>query len=132
VVAGLIYAGFMATLTFATSPWQIYALTVPAAAGAAALLSMPLTYFQDLFPGRPGLGTSFNPINSFLGNGHGMARRRDGACRHFRPCATLKTPRGRDLTQHEALDSPLVWINPVFEGLREPCRKRKPISPSSQ
>jgi hypothetical protein len=42
-------------LTFATAPWQIYALTVPAATGAAALLSMPLTYFQDLFPGRPGL-----------------------------------------------------------------------------
>ncbi|TBY50138.1 MFS transporter [Rhizobium leguminosarum] len=68
-IAGLIYAGFLAALTFATSPWQIYALTVPAAAGAAALLSMLLTYFQDLFPGRPGLGTSFNPINSFLGNG---------------------------------------------------------------
>ncbi|CAN7616739.1 MFS transporter [Pararhizobium sp. LjRoot255] len=69
IVAGLVYAGFMAALSFATAPWQIYALIMPAAAGAAALLSMPLTYFQDLFPGRPGLGTSFNPINSFLGNG---------------------------------------------------------------
>lgn len=68
-IAGVIYAGFMAALTFATAPWQIYALTVPAAGGAAALLSMPLTYFQDLFPGRPGLGTSFNPINSFMANG---------------------------------------------------------------
>lgn len=68
-IGGLLYATFMAALTFATAPWQIYALTIPAAAGAAALLSMPLTYFQDLFPGRPGLGTSFNPINSFLGNG---------------------------------------------------------------
>ncbi|MBB6219383.1 hypothetical protein [Rhizobium leguminosarum] len=102
VIAGVIYAGFMAALTFATAPWQIYALTVPAAAGAAALLSMPLTYFQDLFPGRPGLGTSFNPINSFSGQridgdslrhrrarlrlfGHGMARRRHGAGRYFRP-----------------------------------------------
>ena len=69
VIAGLIYAGFMVALAFATTTWQIYALTIPAAAGAAALLSMPLTYFQDLFPDRPGLGTSFNPINSFLGNG---------------------------------------------------------------
>jgi predicted MFS family arabinose efflux permease len=69
IVAGLIYAGFMVALAFATTPWQIYTLTIPAAAGAAALLSMPLTYFQDLFPGRPGLGTSFNPINSFVGNG---------------------------------------------------------------
>lgn len=68
-IGGLLYAAFMVALTSATSPWQLYALTIPAAAGAAALLSMPLTYFQDLFPGRPGLGTSFNPINSFLGNG---------------------------------------------------------------
>jgi SET family sugar efflux transporter-like MFS transporter len=68
-VAAILYAGFMAALTFATESWQIYALTVPAAAGASALLSMPLTYFQELFPGRPGLGTAFNPINSFVGNG---------------------------------------------------------------
>ncbi|MBB4571766.1 hypothetical protein [Rhizobium leucaenae] len=26
---------------------------------------MPLTYFQDLFSGRPVLGTSVNPINSW-------------------------------------------------------------------
>lgn len=69
VIAGLIYAGFMAALSLATAPWQIYTLTTLAAAGAAALLSMPLTYFQDLFPGRPGLGTSFNPINTFVGSG---------------------------------------------------------------
>jgi MFS transporter, SET family, sugar efflux transporter len=65
---GLIYCAYMAALTFASATWQIYVLTVPGAAGAAALLSMPLTYFQDLFPGRPGLGTSLYPINAFLGN----------------------------------------------------------------
>jgi MFS transporter, SET family, sugar efflux transporter len=66
--AGLTYGAYMAALTFASATWQIYALTVPGAAGAAALLSMPLSYFQDLFPGRPGLGTSLYPINAFLGN----------------------------------------------------------------
>jgi MFS transporter, SET family, sugar efflux transporter len=65
---GLIYCAYMAALTFASATWQVYALTVPGAAGAAALLSMPLSYFQDLFPGRPGLGTSLYPINAFLGN----------------------------------------------------------------
>jgi MFS transporter, SET family, sugar efflux transporter len=65
---GLIYGGYMAALTFAAATWQIYFLTIPGAAGAAALLSMPLSYFQDLFPGRPGLGTSLYPINAFLGN----------------------------------------------------------------
>lgn len=66
--AGLIYAAYMAGLSLATATWQIYALIIPGAAGAAALLSMPLSYFQDLFPGRPGLGTSLYPINAFLGN----------------------------------------------------------------
>lgn len=69
VTAGLVYGCYMAALSLATAPWQIYLLTLPAAAGAAALLSMPLTYFQELFPERPGLGTALNPINSCLANG---------------------------------------------------------------
>jgi MFS family permease len=69
ISAGILYGAYMAALGFATAAWQIYALIVPGAAGAAALLSMPLSYFQDLFPDRPGLGTSLNPVNSFLGNG---------------------------------------------------------------
>jgi hypothetical protein len=66
--AALFYGGYMGALSLASAPWQIYALSVPGAAAAAALLAMPLNYFQELFPGRPGLGTAFNPINSFLGN----------------------------------------------------------------
>ena len=66
--AGLIYAAYMVGLSMATATWQIYLLIIPGAAGAAALLSMPLSYFQDLFPGRPGLGTSLQPINAFIGN----------------------------------------------------------------
>jgi MFS transporter, SET family, sugar efflux transporter len=67
--AGLIYGCYLAGLTFAAATWHIYALIIPGAAGAAALLSLPLSYFQDLFPNRPGLGTSLHPINGFLGNG---------------------------------------------------------------
>lgn len=68
VSAALLYGGYMAALSLASAPWHIYALSVPGAAFAAALLSLPLTYFQDIFPTRPGLGTAFMPINSFLGN----------------------------------------------------------------
>ncbi|UJW73525.1 MFS transporter [Rhizobium sp. SL42] len=68
VAAALLYGCYMTALSFAAAPWHIYALSVPGAAAAAALLAMPLNYFQELFPGRPGLGTAFNPINSFLGN----------------------------------------------------------------
>jgi hypothetical protein len=69
VTAALGYGGYMVVLSFASAPWHIYALALPGAAFAAALLAIPLNYFQDLFPGRPGLGTAFLPINSFLGNG---------------------------------------------------------------
>lgn len=69
VTAALGYGGYMVALSFASAPWHIYALALPGAAFAAALLAIPLNYFQDLFPGRPGLGTAFLPINSFLGNG---------------------------------------------------------------
>jgi Na+/melibiose symporter-like transporter len=73
VTAALGYGGYMAALSFASAPWHIYALALPGAAFAAALLAIPLNYFQDLFPGRPGLGTAFLPINSFLGNGFNAA-----------------------------------------------------------
>lgn len=68
VVSALLYGLHMVGFAFATAPWHFYALAVPGAATAAALLSLPMTYFQDLFPTRPGLGTAFMPINSFLGN----------------------------------------------------------------
>jgi predicted MFS family arabinose efflux permease len=68
IVSALLYGLHMVGFAFATAPWHFYALAVPGAATAAALLSLPITYFQDLFPTRPGLGTAFMPINSFLGN----------------------------------------------------------------
>ncbi|NBB47310.1 MFS transporter [Rhizobium sp. CRIBSB] len=68
VVSALIYGLHMVGYAFAADPWHIYALALPGAAAAAALHSLPLTYFQDLFPARPGLGTAFMPIDAFLGN----------------------------------------------------------------
>ncbi|MBL0370935.1 MFS transporter [Rhizobium sp. KVB221] len=68
-IGALIYAGFMAALSFATQPWHIYLLLVPNAFGIAAILSLPLSYFQDLWLDKPGLGTSLNQMTSFLSNG---------------------------------------------------------------
>ena len=62
----LIYAVFMLLLGFATAPWQIYLLLVPNAFGLAAILSLPLSYFQDLLTDRPGLGTALNQMMQFL------------------------------------------------------------------
>lgn len=69
VTGAAIYAGFMALLAISTQTWHVYALLLPNAFGVAAILSLPLTYYQDLLQGRPGLGTSLNQISAFMANG---------------------------------------------------------------
>lgn len=69
IAGAMIYAGFMVALGFASEPWHVYALLIPNAFGVSAILSLPLTYYQDLLQDRPGLGTSLNQISSFLSNG---------------------------------------------------------------
>lgn len=74
ILAGAaLYASFLVLMGSATAVWQVHALIPLAGAGAAALLSVPLSYFQDLFPGRPGLGTSLSPIEGFIGTGAAAA-----------------------------------------------------------
>jgi predicted MFS family arabinose efflux permease len=68
-IGSLIYTVFMALLSFATTPWHIYMLLVPNAFGVAAILSLPLSYFQDLWVERPGLGTSLNQMTAFFSAG---------------------------------------------------------------
>lgn len=60
-------------LGFATEPWQFYALLLPNGCGAAALLSLPMIYFQDLMHDRPGLGTSLHQTTFFVANGFSAA-----------------------------------------------------------
>ena len=74
IIAGsLLYALYLVCLGSARAVWQVHALIPLAGAGAASLLSVPLSYFQDLFPGRPGLGTSLSPIEGFIGTGAAAA-----------------------------------------------------------
>jgi len=65
----LIYCLYLALLSFASVPWQIYALVLINACGAAAILSVPITYLQDLIADRPGLGSSLVSVNTFIANG---------------------------------------------------------------
>ncbi|MBP1886193.1 MFS transporter [Sinorhizobium mexicanum] len=62
-----IYVVYMALLGFSSRPWHIYALTLISGFGAAALISIPITYLQDLIADRPGLGSSLIAVNIFLG-----------------------------------------------------------------
>jgi hypothetical protein len=110
VISALLYGLHMVGFAFATAPWHFYALAVPGAATAAALLALPITYFQDLFPSRPGLGTAFMPINSFLGNA--VSRRH--FCRSARISSAIPARRGSGLLwQSAALRAcwPLIGVD---------------------
>jgi SET family sugar efflux transporter-like MFS transporter len=56
-------------LGLASAPWHVYALTLLSAFAAAALISIPITYIQDLIADRPGLGSSLISVNLFLSGG---------------------------------------------------------------
>ena len=64
-----IYVTYLALLGFASAPWHVYALTLVSGAGAAALISIPITYLQDLIAERPGLGSALISVNLFLSAG---------------------------------------------------------------
>ena len=66
LVGGLIYSVYALLLGQATALWQVYVLALPCAAGAAVILSLFLSYVQDLMPDRPGLGTSLMSIEGVM------------------------------------------------------------------
>ncbi|ARO27486.1 MFS transporter [Rhizobium sp. S9] len=67
----VIYALFLSLLGFASAPWHLYALTLIAGIGAAAIISIPITYLQDLIADRPGLGSALISVNIFASAGIG-------------------------------------------------------------
>ncbi len=65
----LIYAVYLLLLAFASEPWHLYVLTLISGIGAASLISVPITYLQDLIADRPGLGSALISVNIFLSAG---------------------------------------------------------------
>ncbi|MFD1747533.1 MFS transporter [Rhizobium helianthi] len=63
--AGL-YAVYLVLQGLATERWHVYAQTVISGLAAAAIISLPITYLQDLIADRPGLGSSLIAVNIFL------------------------------------------------------------------
>lgn len=68
--AGL-YALYLVLQGLSTAVWQVYAQTLLSGFAAAAIISLPITYLQDLIADRPGLGSSLIAVNMFLGAGIG-------------------------------------------------------------
>ncbi len=69
IAGAVIYAVYLGATSLVWEVWQYFALIPVAGLGAASILSVPLSYFQDLFPERPGLGTSLYPLHGFVGTG---------------------------------------------------------------
>ncbi|OLP60928.1 MFS transporter [Xaviernesmea oryzae] len=70
-VGTMLYVTYLGLLGLSTAVWQVYALSLISGAGAAALISIPITYLQDLIADRPGLGSALISVNMFLGAGLG-------------------------------------------------------------
>ncbi len=68
-IGTIIYVVYLLLLGFASAPWHVYALTLVSGVGAAALISIPITYLQDLIAERPGLGSALISVNIFVSAG---------------------------------------------------------------
>jgi MFS family permease len=62
VAGGLVYATYIGLLGLTTTVPTLYLLAVLNALGNAIMLTLHLTYYQNLLPDRPGLGTSLLSI----------------------------------------------------------------------
>jgi MFS transporter, SET family, sugar efflux transporter len=68
-IGALLYCGYLFLLGFATTPWHAYMLTPIAGLGTAAIISVPISYLQNLIADRAGLGSSLIAVNMFLSGG---------------------------------------------------------------
>lgn len=64
-----LYALYLLLQGLSTATWHVYAQSLLSGFAAAAIISLPITYLQDLIADRPGLGSSLIAVNIFLGAG---------------------------------------------------------------
>jgi MFS transporter, SET family, sugar efflux transporter len=64
-----LYVVYMVLQGLSTATWHVYAQTILSGIAAAAIISLPITYLQDLIADRPGLGSSLIAVNMFLSAG---------------------------------------------------------------
>jgi MFS transporter, SET family, sugar efflux transporter len=62
-----IYSAYLIGLTLCSNIFEVFALSVLGALGLACLLSVTISYLQDLLREMPGLGTWLNSIASLVG-----------------------------------------------------------------
>ncbi len=68
-LSAFLYALYLLLLGLAPNTAYVFLLIPLVGLAAAALLSVPISYVQDMFPERAGLGTALYPITGFAANG---------------------------------------------------------------
>ncbi len=68
-LSAFLYALYLLFLGLAPNTAYVFLLIPLVGLAAAALLSVPISYVQDMFPERAGLGTALYPITGFIANG---------------------------------------------------------------
>lgn len=66
-LGGIVYAGFLFAFSMMSSMALTYFLVLPAAVGAAIILSISISYLQDLMSARPGAGAALMAASNFVG-----------------------------------------------------------------
>ncbi len=66
-----LYVLYMVLQGLITKTWHAYALTLLSGFAAACIISLPITYLQNLIAERPGLGSSLIAVNVCLSAGLG-------------------------------------------------------------
>lgn len=63
----VLYAVYLSTLSVASSLWTLIGLQLLCAISTAALLSLSISYFQDIFPTRPSFGATLFSVSKIAG-----------------------------------------------------------------
>ncbi len=69
IVAGAtLYCAQMALMPFLVDTWAVWLMPVLAGMGGTAVITLPITYFQDLMAGRPGTAGSMLALQRLVGD----------------------------------------------------------------
>lgn len=69
LICAVLYLGYLAGISLANAPWQVYLASLLAGFAAAGMISLPISYLLDLIKDRPGLSASLIAVNMFAGGG---------------------------------------------------------------
>jgi MFS transporter, SET family, sugar efflux transporter len=71
MAGGVLFGAYLILLSLSTTVLHLYLITGVNAAGAAIMLSLHISYLQNLLPGQPGLSTSLLSVGNLISRSTG-------------------------------------------------------------